>query len=267
MPSQPSWLFTCLYILGTGRAASGHSRFLFLLFLPSLLIHTPPRPFASTMSSRSSSPYGHNVHHLTFKGADSGYSSGSASEVDTPDVCFTRPHLKFLNRQLQFLQPQEILRWSITTLPHLYQTTAFGLSGLVILDMLSKLEAARPQVVDVIFLDTLHHFPETLSLVDRVKSKYPLVTFHTFKPEGAETPEDFSKKHGERLWETNDQLYDYLVKVEAAQRAYRDLQVNAVLSGRRRSQGGKRGDLNVVEVDEAGLVMINPLANWSIQQA
>jgi phosphoadenosine phosphosulfate reductase len=186
--------------------------------------------------------------------------------VDTPDVCFTRPHLKFLNRQLQFLQPQEILSWSITTLPHLYQTTAFGLSGLVILDMLSKLEAARPQVVDVIFLDTLHHFPETLSLVDRVKSKYPLVTFHTFKPEGVETPEDFSKKHGERLWETNDQLYDYLVKVEPAQRAYRDLQVNAVLTGRRRSQGGKRGDLNVVEVDEAGLVKINPLANWSFQQ-
>jgi phosphoadenosine phosphosulfate reductase len=218
------------------------------------------------MSSRSSSRYGHNYDHVSLKEADSGYSSGSTSEVDMPDVYFTKPHLKFLNRQLQFLEPQEILRWSITTLPHLYQTTAFGLSGLVILDMLSKLKIPRPQMVDLIFLDTLHHFPETLSLIERVQSRYPLTTFHTFKPEGIETSEEFSRKHGDRLWETNDQLYDFLVKVQPAQRAYRELQVNAVLTGRRRSQGGRRGDLNVIEIDEAGLIKINPLANWSFQQ-
>jgi phosphoadenosine phosphosulfate reductase len=218
------------------------------------------------MSSRSSSPYRHDEAHIAFKETDSGYSSGSTSEVGIPEVYFTRPHLKFLNRQLQFLEAQEILRWSITTLPHLYQTTAFGLSGLVILDMLSKLKVPRPQMVDLIFLDTLHHFPETLSLVGRVRSRYPLVTFHIFKPEGIETSEDFSKMKGERLWETNDQLYDYLVKVEPAQRAYRQLQVNAVLTGRRRSQGGKRGDLNVIEIDEAGLIKINPLANWSFPE-
>jgi phosphoadenosine phosphosulfate reductase len=183
-----------------------------------------------------------------------------------PDVYFTKPHLKFLNSQLQFLEPQEILRWSITTLPHLYQTTAFGLSGLVILDMLSKLNTPHPQTVHLVFIDTLHHFPETLSLIDKVRSRYPLVPFHAFKPEGTETAEEFSRKHGERLWETNDQLYDYLVKVEPAQRAYRELQVGAVLTGRRRSQGGKRGDLNVIEVVEGGLIKINPLANWSFQQ-
>ena len=218
------------------------------------------------MSSRSSSPFDHDYEHVNFKGPDSGYSSGSTSEADVPEIYFTKPHLKFLNRQLQFLEPQEILRWSITTLPHLYQTTAFGLSGLAILDMLSKLKIPRPQMVDLIFLDTLHHFPETLALVEKVQLRYPLVTFHTFKPEDVETSEGFSKKNGNKLWETNDQLYDYLVKVEPAQRAYRELQVNAVLTGRRRSQGGKRGDLNVLEVDEAGLIKINPLANWSFRQ-
>lgn len=218
------------------------------------------------MSSRSSSPYEHDDDHVTFKEVDSGYSSGSTSESEMPEVYFTKPHLRFLNRQLQFLEPQEILRWSITTLPHLYQTTAFGLSGLAILDMLSKLKIPRPQMVDLIFLDTLHHFPETLALVETVQARYPLVNFHTFKPEGMETGKEFSEKHGDRLWETNDQLYDYLAKVEPAQRAYRELQVNAVLTGRRRSQGGKRGDLDVIEVDEAGLIKINPLANWSFSQ-
>jgi len=42
--------------------------------------------------------------------------------------------------------------------------------------------------------------------------------------------------------------------------------VNAILTGRRRTQGGKRGDLDVIEVDEAGLVKVNPMANWSFQQ-
>lgn len=121
-------------------------------------------------------------------------------------------------------------------------------------------------MVDLIFLNTLHHFPETLDLVDRVQSKYPLVNLHVYKPEQVETAEEFAQRHGQRLWETDDELYDWVAKVEPAGRAYRELSVAAVLTGRRRSQGGKRGDLNVIEIDEAGLIKINPLANWSFQQ-
>ena len=121
-------------------------------------------------------------------------------------------------------------------------------------------------MVDLIFFDTLHHFPETLALVERVREQYPLVNIHVYKPSGLETSTHFTEKYGEKLWETNDELYDWAAKVEPAQRAYRELKVNAVLTGRRRSQGGKRGDLDVIEVDEAGLIKINPLANWTFQQ-
>jgi len=183
-----------------------------------------------------------------------------------PEIYFTKPHLRFLNRQLQFLEPQEILRWAITTLPHLYQSTAFGLSGLVTLDMLSKLKIPRPQMVDCIFIDTLHHFQETLGLVDNVRSRYPLVNVHSYKPDGVKNAKEFASTYGEKLWETDDNRYDYLAKVEPAQRAYRELQVTAVFTGRRRSQGGKRGDLDIIEIDEAGLIKINPLANWSFEQ-
>ena len=140
------------------------------------------------------------------------------------------------------------------------------MTGLVTLDMLSKLKVPRPQNVNLIFLDTLHHFSETLDLLERVRDQYPLINIHIFKPDRAENAEQFSQRYGERLWETNDKLYDWAAKVEPAQRAYRELQVHAVLTGRRRSQGGKRGDLDVIEVDEAGLVKVNPLANWSFQQ-
>ena len=132
--------------------------------------------------------------------------------------------------------------------------------------MLSKLKIPRPQQVDLIFLETLHHFSETLSLVDRVRDRYPLVNIHIYRPAGVETAEEFARQYGQKLWETDDKLYDWVAKVEPAQRAYRDLQVNAVLTGRRRSQGGKRGDLDIIEIDEAGLIKVNPLANWSFQQ-
>ncbi|MCJ1308327.1 hypothetical protein MMC25_001980 [Agyrium rufum] len=197
---------------------------------------------------------------------ESGYASGASSEPSIAEVLFTKPHLTFLNRQLQNLEPEDILRWCTTTLPSLYQTSALGLSGLVIMDMLSKLKLPRPQMVDVIFLDTLHHFPQTMDLLDRVQERYPLINVHVFKPDQAETTEDFAKLYGDRLWEANEQLYDWTAKVEPAQRAYRQLQVTAVITGRRRSQGDKRGALPVLEVDEAGLIKINPLANWSFKQ-
>lgn len=220
-------------------------------------------PPSKIMSSRACSPCSSG---RASPRVDSGYSSGTNSEIVMPEVYFTKPHLQFLNRQLQFLEPQEILRWAITTLPHLFQTTAFGLSGLVTLDMLSKMKIPRPQMVDLIFIDTLHHFKETLDLVDNVQKKYPLLNIHTFRPDGAENEKEFAEKYGEKLWETDDNRYDYLVKVEPAQRAYRTLQAAAVLTGRRRSQGGKRGDLDIIEVDEGGLIKINPLANWTFDQ-
>ena len=160
----------------------------------------------------------------------------------------------------------EILQWCITTLPSLFQTTAFGLTGLTTLDMLSKMKIPRPQMVDLLFFDTLHHFPETLNLIDRIRERYPLVNIHVYKPADSDTAKDFARQHGERLWETNDELYDWLAKVEPAQRAYKELQVSAVLTGRRRSQGGKRGDIDVIEVDEAGLVKVNPFANWTFEK-
>jgi phosphoadenosine phosphosulfate reductase len=150
-------------------------------------------------------------------------------------------------------------------LPGLYQTTAFGLTGLVTVDMLSKLDLPLKHNIDLIFLDTLYHFDETYALVDKVRRRYG-TPVHVYKPVGCDTVDDFQRKHGNKLWDTNDELYDYVAKVEPAERAYSELQVKAVLTGRRRSQGAQRGDLDIVEVTEDGLIKINPLANWSFAQ-
>lgn len=200
--------------------------------------------------------------------ADSGYvSANETSKASLPEVFFSKAHLKFINSQLSQLDPEDILRWCITSLPGLYQETAFGLSGLVTIDMLSKISVGpiRPHV-DLIFMDTLHHFDETLSLVDRVRARYPTTKVHVFKPEGCDTADDFAAKYGSNLWEKNEELYDWKAKVEPSERAYADLSVKAVLTGRRKTQGGKRGNLDIVEVDDTGLIKVNPLANWSFDR-
>ncbi len=48
------------------------------------------------------------VHELD-NDVESGYVSGSSSEASIPEIYFTKPHLAFLNRQLQNLEPPGML--------------------------------------------------------------------------------------------------------------------------------------------------------------
>ncbi|PBK66870.1 Phosphoadenosine phosphosulfate reductase thioredoxin [Armillaria solidipes] len=166
--------------------------------------------------------------------------------------------LDAINKQLVENTPEEILEWAVEHLPGLYQTTAFGLTGMVAIDMLSKITKSPPPLI---FIDTLYHFPETYELVEEVKQRYG-VPVNVYKPEGCETTQDFEKKYGEKLWERDEETYDFVVKVEPARRAYEQLGVKSVITGRRASQGADRAGLKPLEVDETGLVKLNPLFAW-----
>jgi len=167
-------------------------------------------------------------------------------------------NLDQVNAYLNPLSPEEILQWGIERLPGLHQTTAFGLTGLVAIDMLSKITKTLPPLI---FIDTLYHFPETYELIDEVRNRYN-VPVHVYKPEGCNTVDEFESKYGERLWETDEMTYDYVVKVEPARRAYADLGVKSVITGRRASQGADRSSLEPIEIDSTGLVKLNPLCSW-----
>lgn len=93
-----------------------------------------------------------------------------------------------------------------------------------------------------------------------------LAPLHKYTPPGVSTSQEFEAKYGAKLWETDESSYDYLVKVEPAQRAYEELGVKAVITGRRRSQGAEREGLKVIEVDERGLIKVNPLIEWTFKQ-
>ncbi|CAG8507999.1 phosphoadenosine phosphosulfate reductase [Gigaspora rosea] len=183
---------------------------------------------------------------------------------------FTEKHLDYLNEKLAKLSPKKILEWAIVSLPGLYQTTAFGLTGLIILDIISKIsyeyaeenETTPQHLVPLIFVDTLYHFDETLDLANRAASRYN-APLHIYKPVNCETTQDFEQIYGKNLWETDDSSYDYLVKVEPSRRAYKELGVSAVITGRRRSQKGERESIKILEMESGtGLLKLNPLALW-----
>lgn len=204
----------------------------------------------------------------------------SAPDLPTPlALPLSETDLAAINAHLRPLTPEEILRWALDHLPGLHQTTAFGLTGLVAIDMLAKLTPAPPPLI---FLDTLHHFPETYALVEEVKARYG-VPVAVYTPEGCATVAEFEARFGERLWETDEERYDFVVKVRAApapaacarshedhhrtqvepaRRAYDALGVQSVITGRRASQGGARATLQPLEVDATGLLKLNPLFAW-----
>lgn len=176
-------------------------------------------------------------------------------------ISLSEEHLKHINSKLEKLSPEDIIKWSYVTFPNLFQISAFGLTGLVTIDIISKLNLD----IDLVFIDTLFHFPQTIDLVEKIKEKYN-PNLHIYKPIDFNTEKEFTDKHG-NLWETNDLLYDYLVKVEPLSRAYKELNINVVLTGRRLSQGESRSDLKFVEIDqELNIIKVNPFLLWNFGQ-
>lgn len=201
-------------------------------------------------------------------------SSDSFEYEEKLQFLYDERHLRYLNKTLAKLPPKKILEWAMVTLPDLHQITSFGLTGLVILDMISKIsqeyaeenETAPQHLVPLIFFDTLYHFPETLSLANNAASRYR-TELNVFKPLDCVSAHDFEQKYGTKLWETDESTYDYLVKVEPSRRAYRELGIKAIITGRRRSQKGERESINILEIEEGtGLLKLNPLAHWDFSR-
>jgi phosphoadenosine phosphosulfate reductase len=130
-----------------------------------------------------------------------------------------------------------------------------GPGSLIVIHTLHELGIRLP----VVFVDTLHHFPETLEHLERVRAKYDL-DLRIFR--ACETREEFEARYGPRLWERDLDLYQEVSKVEPFRRASAEL--DAWITGRRREQGQKRTELPMLEPGDQ--VRINPLADWNRTQ-
>lgn len=188
-----------------------------------------------------------------------------ASRISTPIYdtdALKELDLEELNRRFEAAHPREILAWCLENIPTgLVQTTSFGLNGMVIMDILYRdLRPARP--VPALFLDTLHHFSETLELVQRAQKIYDL-DLKIYKVPGADSRKDFAARYGVALWHQDIEKFHYLTKVEPLERGLSELGAVAWITGRRRDQARTRTQLPIFEWDKNQRLKINPLAMWT----
>lgn len=116
--------------------------------------------------------------------------------------------------------------------------------------------------VDVLFLDTGYHFPETIQTRDRVADELD-VRVVDVRPELTVAQQD--QRHGARLHDRDPGACCRMRKVEPLTRALSGY--DAWVTGVRREEGPTRADTPLVTWDEGfGLVKINPLAAWTFDE-
>jgi len=149
---------------------------------------------------------------------------------------------------------EELLAWTDRHFGSNYVVAA-NMQDAVLVDLAAKV---RPGV-DVLFLDTGYHFPETLGTRDAVESVYD-ITVVNVTPEHSVADQD--RLLGKDLFARDPGQCCRLRKVIPLRSALSNYA--AWVTGIRRVESPTRADAALIGYDEAfKLVKINPLAAWS----
>jgi phosphoadenosine phosphosulfate reductase len=167
--------------------------------------------------------------------------------------------LKSQNLAFENAEAEEILRWACAAYRGtLCMSTSFQLGGMVLIDMLSRIDPTLP----VLFVDTGFHFAETLAFRDRVLERYK-INLITLKPVMERC--DFTKFFGDdKLYERNPTECCRINKIEPMERALKGY--GARIAALRRDGSPERARLQILETRTDGVTLVHPLANWTREQ-
>jgi phosphoadenosine phosphosulfate reductase len=150
-----------------------------------------------------------------------------------------------LNRAFETAPAGKVISWAVDTFGDSLVLAA-SFEDIVLIDLATR---AVPGI-EVIFLDTEAHFPETRAFVEEIRARYGLnLTVTKPGPEAAAHP-------------CGSEQCCQFRKVAPLRQAVQGSR--AWLTSLKRVDGPTRADAPVVSWDEAfGLVKINPLATWT----
>lgn len=158
---------------------------------------------------------------------------------------FSDGDLAELNAEFERLPASKIIQWAVDTFhPHLCLSAS--MTDAVLIDLATKVEPA----IEVVFIDTGYHFPETLETVEHVRRRYGLNLRIMSVPH-----------HDEELWKVDPENCCSAVKVGQLDRALNGKL--AWMSGLRRGEAESRAGAPIIGRDIRGLVKVNPIANWT----
>jgi phosphoadenosine phosphosulfate reductase len=158
---------------------------------------------------------------------------------------YSDEELAELNREFERLPASKIIQWAVDNYaPHLCLSAS--MTDAVLVDLAVKVYPA----IEVVFIDTGYHFPETLETVETVRRRYGLnLRMMTVA------------HHDEELWRIDPENCCSAVKVGQLDRAL--MGKAAWMSGLRRAEASTRATAPIVVRDLRGLVKVNPIATWS----
>ncbi len=161
------------------------------------------------------------------------------------DQVLSQEELAGLNADFETAPASKVISWAVDTFGD-ELVLAASFEDVVLIDLATAIAPG----IEVIFLDTQAHFPETLAFVEDVRARYDL-TLTVTKP----GPEAAAHPCG------SEQCCQFR-KVAPLRRAVQGNR--AWLTSLKRDDGPTRADAPIVSWDEAfGLVKINPLATWT----
>jgi phosphoadenosine phosphosulfate reductase len=160
-------------------------------------------------------------------------------------VDYTDAELAELNDEFERLPASKIIQWAVDNFGHHLAMSA-SMTDSVLIDLATKVNPA----IEVIFIDTGYHFPETLATVEEVRRRYGLnLRMMTVA------------RQSEELWQADPENCCSAVKVGQLDRALASK--DAWMSGLRRGEARTRESAPIVSRDLRGLVKINPIATWT----
>ncbi len=160
-------------------------------------------------------------------------------------------------RELENASAEEVVRWATDTFGQRICITS-SMSDAVIMHLASAVSPG----IDVVFLDTGYHFPETIGTRDAAAAVYPINLVNVTP---SRTVAEQDAELGPRLYGRNPDLCCYLRKVEPLERTLKNY--DAWISGVRRDETLSRRETRVVEYDEKRqMVKVNPIVAWTSEQ-
>ncbi len=163
-------------------------------------------------------------------------------------LTFTDADLDAISASFESAPAADIVSWAAETFGD-GLCLAASMADAVLIDVATKVNPS----IEVVFLDTQYHFPETLATARRVEQRYRL-KLRVLTPD----------REPDELWRTDTDACCQARKVDPLNRHMAGRA--AWLTGLRRAESESRRDAAIVQRDGRGLVKVNPLATWTDEQ-
>ncbi len=167
--------------------------------------------------------------------------------------------LKKINAELRNASAEEVVRWAMGLGQKTIATTSFGRNAAVMLHLVSEVDASVP----TIWVDTGYNLRDTYIAAERLMKDLDL-NMHIYSPQmtserrnaimgGIPTVDD----------EQRHQAFTDQVKLSPFAKALADFAPEIWLTGIRREETEHRQSLDIVSMDNRGIIKVAPIFYWS----